>query len=201
MHLEILLEEPSMENVLSDLLPRLLGEQTNHTWRMHPYMGKTNLLKQLPKLLRGYRQWIAHTYGSDHRIIVIVDQDHDDCTELKERILGWAQEAGLIETTTVRIAIAMLEAWFLGDALALETAFPRLRARRIGSKAKYRKPSERPNPAEDLDNEMKAAGYDSGYLKLAHSAQISPHLNLEEGYNRSHSFQVTLALFQKLLSG
>lgn len=60
MHLEILVEEPSMEAALKNLLPGMLPEPT--TFRLLNFQGKQNLLRQLPARLRGYTAWITDNY-------------------------------------------------------------------------------------------------------------------------------------------
>jgi hypothetical protein len=54
-HVEVLVEEPSMEAALRLLLPRLLSELT---FAVHPYQCKDDLLAKLPARLRGYRSWL-----------------------------------------------------------------------------------------------------------------------------------------------
>lgn len=157
MHLAILLEEESMEAVVISILNRVMDENAPHSWQTHPYSGKNDLLKKLPNLLSAYAgAWFQQTYP-EHAILVIIDQDQDDCRELKQRILDMGQRAGLDKRLVVRIAVTELEAWFLGDPAALEATFPKLTKRRLGRRAAYRNPDERPRPSEDLEREMKAA--------------------------------------------
>ncbi len=44
-HLEVLVEEPSMEAFLDELLPDLLGDRA--TFRIHTHQGKYDLLGKL----------------------------------------------------------------------------------------------------------------------------------------------------------
>ncbi len=50
-HLEILVEEPSMEAFLRELLPRVLGDAA--TFEIYPYQCKDDLLAKLPARLKG----------------------------------------------------------------------------------------------------------------------------------------------------
>ncbi len=50
-HLELLVEEPSMEAFLRALLPRLLPQ--DRTSRFHPFQGKSDLLSKREARLRG----------------------------------------------------------------------------------------------------------------------------------------------------
>ncbi|SBT03957.1 conserved hypothetical protein [Candidatus Accumulibacter aalborgensis] len=50
-HLEFLVEEPSMEAFLRTLLPRLPPDDRG--FEVHPFQGKSNLLGKLQARLRG----------------------------------------------------------------------------------------------------------------------------------------------------
>ena len=52
MHLEILVEEPSVEMALHNLLPKLVTEE--HTYRIITFQGKRDLLGKLELELKGY---------------------------------------------------------------------------------------------------------------------------------------------------
>ena len=53
-HLEFLVEEPSMEAFLHELLPRLFPEDCP-SFRVHAFQGKTNMLDNLQARLKGLR--------------------------------------------------------------------------------------------------------------------------------------------------
>jgi len=126
-HLEILVEELSMEAFLGALLPRVLG--SDHTFAVHPFQGKPDLLGKLEARLRGYAAWLP----DDWRIVVLVDRDDDDCRALKKH-LEWAAAAAGLRTRSRsgarswhlvnRIAIEELEAWYFGDWEAVVGAYP-----------------------------------------------------------------------------
>jgi predicted methyltransferase MtxX (methanogen marker protein 4) len=50
-HVEVMVEEPSMEAALRVLLPKILG---NLSFQCYSHLCKDDLLKQLPQRLRGY---------------------------------------------------------------------------------------------------------------------------------------------------
>jgi hypothetical protein len=197
MHLEILLEESSMEAVIKTILTQLTDASPSHTWATHPHQGKQNLVKQLPAKLRAYSHWLPQKYPQ-HHIVIILDKDGEDCKDLKKRILKLTESAYYPEKTTIRIAITELEAWFFGDCNALEAAFPKLTRSNLGADARYRIPDNRHYPAEDLERELELVGY-PGYSKLADSTKIGQFMNLAPGHNRSDSFQITLARLRSLL--
>ena len=94
-HLELLVEEPSMEAFLRTLLPRLLAP--GFTFEVHVFQGKRDLLSKLSARLRGYQRWLP----PDYRLVVLVDQDDNDCRVLKKRLEHAATTAGLASRTQV----------------------------------------------------------------------------------------------------
>lgn len=128
-HLELLVEEPSMEAFLRALLPRLLPAE--RTFEVHAFQGKTDLLGKLEDRLRGYATWLPEGW----RLVVVVDRDDDDCCELKQRLEEVAHRAGLRSRSrsgakpwqiVYRIAIEELEAWYFGDWEAVLAIYPRV---------------------------------------------------------------------------
>ena len=140
-HVEFLVEEPSMEEALRMLLPVLLGDVS---FGVYQYNGKDNLLRKLPDRLRAYAKWLPR----DYRIVVLVDRDRDECSQLKLRLEGIAAQAGLTTRTRSggrtyqvvnRLAIEELEAWYFGDWEAVMAAYPRVPAN-VPRRAKYPRP-------------------------------------------------------------
>lgn len=192
MHLEFLVEELSVKEVLKNLVPRILGE--NHTFLVHPHQGKPDLLAKLPERLRGYSSWIT----SDYRIVVVVDRDNDACQELKARLDDIAAACGLTTPASVtpqrqyqvlnRIAIEELEAWFLGDIEALTRVYPRVPAS-LASQARYRDPDSIVGGTwEALERVLQRAGYyEAGLPKIEVARNVSAFMDPER--NRSRSFR------------
>ncbi len=193
MHIEFLVEEPSAEAALSNLIPKILGE--NLSFKIHSYQGKSDLLNKLLSRLRGYKTWIQE----ECRIVVLIDADEGDCRLLKDRLEDIAQDAGLITKSRRkggsyfqvlnRLAIEELEAWFFGDIDAVRSSYPRIPLN-LGKKAKYRDPDAiRGGTWEALEREFKKVGYfSSGMSKISVAREVS--LYMEPERNRSKSFQV-----------
>lgn len=136
MHIEILVEDSSGARLLNILLPQLLGQQGEpHSWCLHSYKGigrvpiglttKANpahriLLAQLPKLLRGY----VNSPSVD-AVIVVLDSDRRDTTELLSELNAVAQKCYAKDKTYFHLATEEIEAWYLGDREALLAAYPR----------------------------------------------------------------------------
>jgi hypothetical protein len=182
-HLEILVEEPSMEAFLAQLLPRLLGERA--TFTLHVHQGKRDLLHKLRGRLCGYAKWLPETT----RIVVLVDRDDDDCVALKQQIEKYIVAAGLSSRTASgnpwqvasRLAIEELESWFFGEWTAVLKAYPKASAT-IPHKATYREPDAIAGGTwEALERVMRNAGYFSGGFRKMEAAnaigkQFNPDL-------------------------
>lgn len=183
MHLEILVEEPSAEVALAEIVPRIISSET--TFKLHPHQGKQDLLARLPGKLAGYAKWLP----DDYRIVILLDEDRSDCLKLKKNILDMARHAKLPSPLLCRIAVEELEAWFFGDVNALVTAYPGV-PQDLGAKKKFRNPDTIPGGTwEALERVLQDAGhFPSGLAKITAARAIAKHLNVEK--NTSRSFQV-----------
>jgi Domain of unknown function (DUF4276) len=193
MHIEFLVEEPSAEAALSNLVPKILGQGLS--FKVHSYQGKPDLLNKLLPRLKGYKTWMP----KDWRIVVLIDADDEDCRVLKDNLEGIAQSVGLITKSRRRIgsyfqvlnrlAIEELEAWFFGDIDAVRSSYPRIHLN-LGKKARYRIPDAiKGGTWEALEREFKKVGYfSSGISKILVAREVS--LYMEPERNRSRSFQV-----------
>jgi len=191
MHIELLLEEPSAEAFLRELLPKIVPAGT--TWNPVVFQGKMNLLANLERRLRGYQAWMP----ADWRIVVLVDEDRDDCRSIKARMERAAAAARLSTKTQSddgrfvvlnRIAVEELEAWFFGDTDALVAAFPRV-PRGIGQKAAFRNPDAIGGGTwEQLERVLQRAGYCRGGLaKIDVARKVAGRMEI--GRNTSASFR------------
>jgi hypothetical protein len=189
-HLEIIVEEPSMESALRLLIPKMIGDAS---FEVYPHQSKSDLLTNLPNRLRGYATWLP----ADWRIIVIVDRDRDDCGTLKGSLETVAAMAGLRTRAAGgsrihvvnRLAIEELEAWFFGDWGAVKSAYPKVPAS-IPEKRGYRDPDAiQGGTWEALEKVLKKYGYfPTGLRKIEAARSIAQHMVPER--NRSKSFQV-----------
>ncbi len=143
MRIHILVEGPSEKAFLERWLPRFLPPQ--HSFKIIPHRGKgripgdalkkpdprrQGLLDQLPAKLRAYGRELR---SDADRILVLVDLDHDDCLDLKRRMLDLLNYCSPPPTTLFRIAIEEVEAFYLGDKSAIRAAFPRSKLSRMDS--------------------------------------------------------------------
>lgn len=192
MHIEFLVEDLSMKEALKNLLPKILREAT--TFEIHPFQGKTDLIKKLPNRLKGYKRWLLE----DCRIVVLVDEDRENCKLLKDKLEAIAIDIGFITKTSTqlnenfqvlnRIAIEELESWFFGDIAAVVQAYPKVSSN-LDTQAKYRDPDAiKGGTWEALEKVLQKAGYHQGGLEKTRAArEISLYMNPSN--NRSKSFQ------------
>jgi hypothetical protein len=191
-HIELLVEEPSMEAFLRELLPRVLAHGL--TFEIHPFQGKLDLLGKLEARLQGYAAWLP----DDWRIVVVVDRDGDDCRDLKRTMESVTQHAGLVSRTRAasstwqlvnRIAIEELEAWYFGDWEAVRAAYPRV-APTVPARRGFRDPDAIAGGTwEAFERIMRQHGYFRGGLaKVAAARAIGRHI--EPARSRSRSFAV-----------
>ncbi|HPE69204.1 MAG TPA: DUF4276 family protein [Thermotogota bacterium] len=189
--LEVLVEEPSMEEALRHLLPKIVQGRAQR--KVINMRSKSRLLKELPNRLRAYRQRMEK--GEQIKVVVLVDRDKDDCHALKQRLERMAREASLQTRTAAggigfqvvnRIVIEELEAWFMGDTEALTKAFTSLRGVRF--------PNWFSNPDsggtwERLHRFLKQNRiYPKSFPKIDAARKIAPYM--DPARNRSRSFRI-----------
>lgn len=204
MQIEFLVEEPSAEQALRQLLPKLFARQPDDHWKIINLGSKSKLLKVLPDRLAAYRQRIGQ--GENLRIMVLLDRDHDDCAVLKRRLENDARQAGLSTkaapaadgrfVVVTRIIIEELESWFIGDPPALRKAFPSLPPRALTAGI-FRNP-DNGGSWEALHRLLKRHGiYRQHYPKIDAARKIAAHL--QPASNHSASFQTFARGVQALL--
>ncbi|MFN7937283.1 MAG: DUF4276 family protein [Bryobacteraceae bacterium] len=133
MHIEFLVEDLSTKALIESLLPKLLPTE-DYSYRIVDYRGighlppglrttqdprKRVLLHQLPRLLQGY----GKTPGID-AVVVVVDSDTRPCANFLAELQQVLRSCNPAPRTLFRLAIEESEAWLLGDAAALLTAYP-----------------------------------------------------------------------------
>jgi hypothetical protein len=204
LHFEFLVEEFSAEEFLKQILPKIIREN-NVDFKIHSFRGKQDLLKKLPKRLKGYKAWIPEYY----RIVILLDQDEEDCERLKNKLEKMAGEADFITKSKAnsgekfqvlnKIAIEELEAWFFGDIEAIRVAYPKV-SKNLENQKPYRNPDAiQGGTWEALEKILKSAGYHQGGLEKVKAAkEISQYMN--PGKNNSKSFQVFYQGLLKLIS-
>ena len=181
-----------MAAFLKAMLPEMLPNDC--TFDINPYDGKDGLLSELEAHLKGYASWLP----DDYRIVIIVDQDRDDCKQLKSQLEDICQSAGLQSRrakggpdwqVVTRIAMEELEAWYFGDWQAVKAAYPKV-SPNIPQKAPYRHPDAiKGGTWEAFERVLKKKRYFKQGLPKVQVAQDIGQ-NIDPARNQSRSFQV-----------
>ena len=176
-----LLEEPSAEEMLKGILPRILPDHVYPEYKI--FEGKQDLEKNLARILRAWRT--PHC-----TFVVLRDQDLADCRVVKQKLVGLCQY-GRRKDALVRIACRELESFYLGDLAAVEKGLHLKGLANRQRNRKFREPDRLDHPAQEL------VRLTSGqYSKIAGSRAIGPHMKIEG--NASCSFNALISGIQKL---
>jgi len=205
MHFEVLVEDQSGAIVVEALLQKIFGSATlSPTYRIHSYKGigrlprnlrgqtdpqKRILLDRLPKILRGY----GRSLQINDAVLVVVDLDNRDCVQLKRELVSILEQCHPKPNALFRIAIEEIEAWFLGDLVAVKKAYPHATSSILNTYVQdsisgtWEKLADAIEPGGST--KLKASGYPLiGEVKSEWAKKISPILDLN--HNASKSFQV-----------
>ena len=134
MHFEILVEDQSGKKALEVIIPKIIGD--NHTFKVIAYKGigripiglkngvdasKRILLDNLPKLLNGYgKSWRNFPFA----VFVVCDLDDKCLKTFRQELISILDNCETKPETRFCIAIEEGEAWFLGDIVAVKSAYP-----------------------------------------------------------------------------
>ena len=170
-NLVLLLEEPSARDLLEGLLPRILPPDVAVFYLI--FEGKQDLEKQLVRKLR-------HWQKADSAFLILRDQDAAECKVVKNRLLSLVADSGR-EKALVRVACRDLEAWVLGDWLAIAQAYERPALAAQARKAAFREPDQILRPVEVLRRFLPE------YQKRDGARRVGPLL--DPNRNQSASFR------------
>jgi hypothetical protein len=183
-----LVEDYSMKKFFEGILPRLGFEK--HQFDIKHHHGKEDLLMNLDKI-------VPSLCKSAQFIMVVIDQDKQNCTLLKNKIK--TKMVRCVCEYKIRIACYELESWFLGDMQAISRCSPRFKASFFQNKEKYRDIDSISKPS-DVIAEM-IPDYEKQYSSKGKFAEsISNEIFLDDQNlvhaNRSHSFHTCLKTLQ-----
>lgn len=176
------LEEQSAKEMLLGVLPKILPDSVHR--KFVTCEGKQHLDKSLPIKLRAWN-------NPNTQFVVIRDQDHGDCTKIKNDLLAECKKANK-PNVLIRIACHELESFYLGDLSAVSKSIGPNNLGKLQNQAKYRNPDRLSNPLQEL---TKLA---PSYQKILGSRKISPNLNIDN--NRSDSFRALISGVRRLAS-
>ncbi|MBS3029613.1 MAG: DUF4276 family protein [Dolichospermum sp. DET50] len=194
MHIHFLVEESSTEIALKFIVPKIIGNI--HTFEIHNFGNKNNLLKKLPERMKAYANFIP----DDWRIVILVDEDRANCLELKNKLCDASSVVTEKKGNIVlhRIVVEELESWFIGDVAAIRAEYEKIPAS-LPQQAKFRDPDAiKGGTWEELDKILKKYGYETGLQKMNFAQKVSPHMDVEN--NQSRSFQVFRDGLRKIIN-
>jgi hypothetical protein len=171
MSIIFLVEERSMKEFLSIILPRILP--CNVDFKIIPHSGKSDLQDSIPHKLRAWTQ-------PDTKFVVVQDQDSADCKDLKQKLQRLCDQnrPGVL----VRIACVELEAWYFGDLNAVSKAYGK-DLTRLSRKSKYRNPDHIGNPKSELKKLLPE------HQQILGARRIAPYIDIDSNLSRSfHTF-------------
>lgn len=132
-----------MAALLKVLLPKLYPYSDDVAITYVTHEGKKDLKKSVRVKIKGWREPNVH-------FVVILDQDKEDCFQLKSDIEKICKDAGRSDTL-IRIVCRELEAWYFGELNALEQAYLGSNiVRKIKGKRQYRFPDQIVGPAKKI---------------------------------------------------
>lgn len=189
--LAFLLEEDSARVFLEGFLPRafpVINDRDRFEPRFFPFEGKHDLRHKLPKKLKGWRV-------PNSALVVLQDQDREDCRKAKERLVAICQEPSARHTNvTVRIVCRQLENWYLGDLAAVDSVYGMGLQKKYGNTARFRN-------VDKLDGEkMLSKITEDKYQKTDGSREMAQAMNTDYSLNNSHSFRVFCEHVSRLVS-
>jgi hypothetical protein len=133
--IEIMVEERSMKEFLTIFLPVVMDEfwVLNQNVFIRSFEGKSDLQKNISSKLKAYSNWHEPT-----GVIILQDQDSNDCIELKNKLVELCARRGNCRTL-IRIVCREFESWYLGDFEALGRSYPAFKFEKFINKPKIRK--------------------------------------------------------------
>ncbi len=182
-NLHCFLEEESAKEVLQVILPKVLGEDVNITYKV--YQGKQDLDKHVEKGLRDHN--VPNT-----QYLVMRDSDSSLISELREELREKVARSGKGDKTMIHIANHELENYFLGDLQAVEQGLG-VKVGKLQNKSNYSNADTAKSPVQELQNITKGK-----YQKGSSPKEIAPYMKVD-GTNRSKSFNELLSGVQEKL--
>ena len=182
--LVFLLEEPSMNHLLAGLLPRLMpGWVDGEHFLCVPHEGKSDLDRSIPRKLAAWRV-------PGDRFVVLRDNDAEVCKEVKTRLVKLCVESGRPDTL-VRLVCQELEAWYLGDLLALAVAYEEPKLQTASMRKRFANPDAWEKPSAEVQRVLPAFQKGQGARRMGMTLRGPDD-------SRSRSFKVFVAGVRRL---
>ena len=178
-----------MEIFLRKALPMLLPDPyiLDQNCFIRPHQGKSDLQKSIPRKVQAFKN-----FPQSVRLIVIHDQDSNDCQELKATLARLIEEKNSGLPKLIRIACRELENWYLGDLTAVEKVYPDSKASSLQHKAKFRN-CDKLNGSEEMLRLTK------NFTKSFAAREMPQQMSFQN--NKSTSFNHFVTGLQRFLGG
>ncbi|WP_298231157.1 DUF4276 family protein, partial [uncultured Azohydromonas sp.] len=169
-----------MKVLLDDLLPRLIpGWVMYQHFQCIQHEGKSDLDRSIPIKLKAWKE-------PGVRFVIVRDNDNQDCSALKKRLVALCQAAGRPDTI-VRLVCQELESWYLGDLPALSRAYGGAKCNTPALRKKYVDPDSWQKPSMQVEQMIQEFSKRSGARLMAQ--QLS-------GANQSASYRTFVKTVQ-----
>lgn len=172
----VFVEEPSIRVVIEAICAKLGAADLV---KVLEHEGKSDLERSITRKINGWRSPVLPYF------IVSRDLDASERQKLRSHLLSLVPPHAL-QRTKVRVIVAELESWYLGDPLALVAAgliTPPV-AHRLASQAKFRDLCRLVGAKAEF---KKLVGQSIGQIRAAH--QIGVHLDVDRNTCRNfHAF-------------
>lgn len=177
-----LLEEQSMEYFLRGLIPRIFStwkEEVDYFLRSH--QGKNDLQNSIKPFLNAIKT------SSNIKVVIIHDQDQDDCVKLKSKLRSLCNNNSAV--VMIRIACQELESWYIGDPISLSKIYPEYG--RLSRTSRFRQtPDSIVKPSSQIMSKIKT------FSKTTTAKIMGQEINIDT--NRSTSFQQLISGLKKI---
>jgi hypothetical protein len=216
-YIELLVEDESGKILIEEIMKKYKGDREDLDYKVHGFKGigrlpkKSDkvhnvksfcLLNDLPIYLRGINDSIKDWSGQK-AIFVILDNDDENCAELKRKLDDLCNTLDLSVQVFFCIAIEEMEAWLLGDKAALYAAYPSAKQQVVN---KYKQDSVT-GTWECLANAVYKGGvsklkkdatsyFEIGREKRRWAEEIGIHMDIRN--NQSPSFRYFISKLDKL---
>lgn len=174
--LVFLLEEPSMKNLLMELLPRLFpGWMHQKDFLCIPHEGKSDLDRSIPRKLAAWKI-------PGDQFVIVRENDGAVCTDIKTRLINLCHAHGRPDTL-VRLVCQELESWYIGDLHALALAFDDAKISSPRNQKKFIAPDTWQKPSVELERIIPT------FQKGSAATLMGRYLAIDEQQNKSESFR------------
>ncbi len=139
MHYQFLIEDISSAVLIEEVMKRVIRDSSVDTYNCKSFKGiggftkkKTvkemhtgKLLNDLVIYMRGYQKSFQ---GIEAVLMIVLDNDNNDPYVFRTQLESVASDHGITMDHVFCIAVEEMEAWLLGDELAIKKAYPNMKA-------------------------------------------------------------------------